>query len=51
MNSKPVISNEDDLDISKLAENFPNATESGVFEMHWYDDAHSYLDFYNRVYE
>ena len=50
MNSKPVISNEDDLDLHKLAENFPNAT-SGAFETHWYDDAVSYLDFYNRVYE
>ena len=50
MNSKPVISNEDDLDLTALSQNFPNAT-SGAFETHWYDDAHSYLDFYNRVYE
>ena len=50
MNSKPIISNEDDLDLHKLAANFPNAT-SGAFETHWYDDAATYLDFYNRVYE
>ena len=50
MNSKPVISDEDDLDLHKLASNFPNSTD-GAFEVNFYDDYHSYLDFYNRVYE
>ena len=50
MNSKPIISDADDLDLQKLSENFPNAT-SGAFETHFYDEAHSYLDFYNKVYE
>ena len=53
MNSKPVISNEDDITSEELAARLPNATKA--FEVEYidseYDHANGYQDFYNAVFD
>ena len=50
MNKQPVISTPgEDLDLSKVAASFPNATSA--FEVEYWDDFSSYEEFYDKVYE